>query len=191
MVSLESAWSLYMAVRLHFLHDYDALKYQGRIAWADKLKDRPDKVLIRSALTDLPDKREVVEYCVANYLYENDQFLYGCKDDSDVFYGKWLKYWNASNMYHLAQEISYIEMQMMKHDVCIEEYLMLHIYNDINMNRVSRETLCCIMNAMPHSTIYIKGVGAERLLTRVQKTIPFIQRRLDETKSIVEKAFNL
>lgn len=178
MISIESAWNLYLATRLHYLSGYDAVKYKGKILHSEKRQQRPDKILVRASLTELEEKRDVIEFCVANFLYENDNFLYESQEDASTFYKDWVKYWGSVE-YMLQADLSSIEVSMYKNGHSFEEYIIHDIYNDILMNRVRRETLCVIAHQSPHSIIYMNGFGAERLKERVIRTLPFIKNRLE------------
>lgn len=189
MISLDSAWNLYLATRLHYLKGYDAIKYKGKIRSVDKAQERPDKVLARASLTDLDDKREVIEFCIANFLNENDNFLYGCQEDAAEFYAEWKKYWGSVD-YMLRADISAIEVSMYKSGYSLEEYMIHGIHADVLMNKVRRETLCILAYQIPHSLIYMKGFGAERTRERVERTLPFIQNRLNSIQIDIKEALS-
>lgn len=189
MISLDSAWNLYLATRLHYLKGYDAIKYKGKIRYADKAQERPDKILARASLTGLTDKREVIEFCVANFLNENDNFLYESQDDATEFYSEWKKYW-ASVDYMLRADISAIEISMYKSGYSLEEYMIHGIHADVLMNRIRRETLCIITHQIPHALIYMKGFGAERMRDRVEKTLPFIKNRLESIQIDIKESLS-
>lgn len=176
---IDSVWSLYLATRLHYLHSYDAVKYKGKLKTQHQNIKRPDKVLTRGVLTELANKREVIEFCVANFLNENDNFIYENQDDAMTFYTRWKSYWGSSD-YAISRDVSMIETRMMMHGLFYEEYLQQHALKDLYANSITRESLCVLEHAMPQSMVYLKGFGSEKVAERVKKTIPFIKNRLDD-----------
>lgn len=186
MIGIDSAWTLYLATRLHYLHGYDAIKYRGKINSKKKQMERPDKILVRSSLSSLTDKRDVVEYCCANFLYENDNFLYSSSDDADRFYSRWNKYW-ASAEYFLQADLSYIELSMHRNEKSFQEYCASTLYDDILMNKVQRESVCIIAHQVPSSLALLNGFGSDKFKDRVAKTLPFIKNRVERIKLDIEE----
>lgn len=178
-LSVDSVWNLYLATRLHFLHGYDAVKYKGKLKAQQKAAKRPDKVLARGVLTELESKREVVEFCVANFMYENDAFIYENQDDATAFFNRWKKYW-ASSDYMISRDVSVIETQMITNDWSYEEYMSNRALHDVMTNAISRETLCVLEHRIPKSMIFLNGFGSEKTADRIQKTLPFIEARLSK-----------
>lgn len=189
MIGIDSAWTLYLATRLHYLHGYDAIKYRGKINSAKKQMERPDKILVRSSLSSLDDKRDVVEYCCANFLYENDNFLYTSSDDADRFFARWSKYWSSAE-YFLQADLSFIEMAMFKHQKSFQEYCATTLYDDVLINKVQRESVCIIARAVPSALALMNGFGADKFKERVEKTLPFIQNRIDRIKVDIEETLS-
>lgn len=182
MISTEDTWNLYLATRLHYLHNYDAVKYKGKLLQAQKT--RPDKVLVKTCLTELKDKREIIEFCMANFLYENDNFLYENQDDATNFFFRWKKYWNSVD-YMIQGDLSHIEIQMYKNNCSLEKYITEYSYSDILSNKIHRESLCVILNKM--TIPKMEGFGAKKLKTRVEKTLPLISGRLKKISSEILK----
>ncbi|HET8686965.1 MAG TPA: hypothetical protein VFM18_09920 [Methanosarcina sp.] len=178
-LAIDSVWNLYLATRLHYLHDYDAVKYKGKLKDTQVKQQRPDKVLVKNSLMDLEDKRDVIEYCIANFLYENDNFLYGSCSESDEFYLKWSKYWKSAK-HSFEADISQIELSMHKRSESLEEYFATSLYTDVLKNSLKRETVCILAYYFPSSIALMNGFGADKFKKRVIKTLPFIKRRLDE-----------
>lgn len=185
---IDSVWSLYLATRLHYLHGYDAMKYKGKLKNNQKRQERPDKILVRNSLMDLPDKRDVVEYCVANFLYENDNFLYESNHNADCFYSRWNKYWKGA-LYHLRSDISAIELRMMTKDISLQEYFATCLYDDVLMNKIQRESVCIIAHQIPSCLPLVQGFDVQRFKDRISKTIPFIQRRVSDIDFDIEGYF--
>lgn len=185
MISIDSAWTLYLATRLHYLHGYDAIKYKGKINSKQKQMERPDKILVRSSLSLLDDKRDVVEYCCANFLYENDNFLYSSNDDADTFFARWRKFW-ASAEYFLEADLSYIEIALYKNNKSFQEYCASGLYDDILMNKIQRETVCVLAKKIPSTLALLNGFGSQQFKDRVEKTLPFIQNRIDRITIDIE-----
>ena len=190
MIPIDSAWKLYLATRLHFLKGFDAIKYRGKLNHIEKTLSRPDKVLVRGALTTLDTKRDVVEFCVANFLYENDDFLYSSQDDAMQFFNDWNKYWDSFD-YMIKADISSIELSMHKQKFSFEEYMMNGVYKDVLANKIRRETLCVLSFQIPHALIYMQGFGSERFKERILRTIPFIENRLKSVKISIKNELDV
>lgn len=184
--SLETVWNLYLATRLHYLHGYNAIKYRGKFNNMKRSQARPDKILARGSLLNLDSKRAVVEYCVANFLYENDNFLYDGNDTSDEIYRRWLSFWKSGD-YLLSGDMTKIELLCYKKsNGNFEGYAKDHMYNDLLKNEFSREALCVLETKHPGTVSKMSGFCSEMVIDRILKTMPFIETRLKSLESSVE-----
>lgn len=184
-MDLESSWNLYLATRLHYLYGYDAIKYRGKYQSAKKMQERPDKILARASLTNLESKRQVVEYCIANFLYENDDFLYASSDDADRYYKDWCCYWKNAKR-NIQNDLSLLELRLSQTGLTLDQYFLEKFYQDLLLNKFSREFSCILAKKHPDSFSQIGGFGSERFKDRVMKTIPFIEKRLTELEIDLE-----
>lgn len=184
--NLESVWNLYLATRLHFLHGYDAVKYRGKFNNMKKSQARPDKILARGSLLQLSSKRAVVEYCVANFLYENDNFLYDGNDISDSIYTNWLKFWKSGD-HMLTGDVAKIEMLCFKKSGGnFDDYAKNHMYSDLLKNEFSREALCVIESKHRGTISRMTGFCSEIVIDRITRAMPFIDNRLKSLESSVD-----
>lgn len=187
--NLETVWNLYLATRLHYLHGYDAIKYRGKFNNMKKSQARPDKILARGALLALSTKRAVVEYCVSNFLYENDNFLYDGNDTSDEIYTRWIKFWKSGD-YLLSGDMSKIELLCYKKaDGDFDKYARAYMYQDLLKNEFTRETLCVIESKHPGTVAKMTGFCSEMVVDRILKTMPFIESRLKTLEDSVDQTF--
>lgn len=188
--NLETVWNLYLATRLHYLHGYDAIKYRGKFNNMKRSQDRPDKILARGSLLSLESKRAVVEYCVANFLYENDNFLYDGNDQSDAIYKNWLKFWKSGD-YLLSGDTTRIEILChTKANGDFDHYAKSFMYQDLLKNEFNRETLCVIESKHPGTVSKMTGFCSEGVIDRILKTMPFINSRLKSLEESIDQSFD-
>lgn len=182
-ISLDSAWSMYMAIRVHYMDNgYDVVEAKGRLVNQKSLQNRPDKILLRASLLELKDMRQVVEYCAANFLSENDNFLYDSVDDADGYFSSWKSFWQAPER-NLRNCATQIELSMYKNScLSFDEYVEKQLFKDIYLNKVNRETLCVIGHQNPGLLEKMTGFEKDRLVSRVAKTNRLIEGRLKRMK---------
>lgn len=182
-ISLDSAWSMYMAIRVHYMDNgYDVVEAKGRLVNQKSLQNRPDKVLLRASLLEMKDMRQVVEYCAANFLSENDNFLYDSVDDADGYFSSWKSFWQAPER-NLRNCATQIELSMYKNSCSsFDEYVEKQLFKDIYLNKVNRETLCVIGHQNPGLLEKMTGFEKDRLVSRVAKTNRLIEGRLKRMK---------
>lgn len=168
-----------MAIRVHYMDNgYDVVEAKGRLANQKTLQKRPDKILLRSTLMSLESMRELVEYCAANFLYENDNFLYDGSVDADGFFASWKSFWVAPER-NLRNCATQMELSMYKSgEKTLDGYVHSSILKDVYLNKVSRDTLCVLEFQNPGILDRMTGFEKDRLALRVRKTNRLIEGRL-------------
>lgn len=172
-MSPEVAFRLYMATRLHFLTKYDVFEAGGRFKWQSRVTDRDDLNLIKQIIKKVKTERELIEYCVANFLYGNDNFLYSDAYSQDN-YDHWLKV-KQSISYILERDMSYIELQLMKNDITLTDYLRDKVISDILSRKVEYETLI-ILDRKIKVIDNISGFDADKYKVRMHKSDKFVTK---------------
>jgi hypothetical protein len=184
MIGVNTAWDIYLQIRLHFLYDRDL--FYGNNAkkrLPRNLQERPDKILMRSVITEFTTERQIVEFCLANYLYENDSFLYDDQETAMTFYRKWKKYWDAGT-YNFNNDMSVVEMQQMTNGIdSMRQCIIDSGHKSVLLNKMCRETLCVIAMQDPELFKSMVGFEIDRLKNRVIKTLPFIKSRLSKIQN--------
>jgi hypothetical protein len=81
-------FKIYEPIKLHFTTKYDVLKYNGKSKniTHDRYIQRNDKALFER-ISGKINKSEVGHFCIANFIYDSDDWLY--KDTMFDVYTKW------------------------------------------------------------------------------------------------------
>jgi hypothetical protein len=167
----EKAFQLYMATRLHFLTKYDVFASKGNFAWKEKVSGRNDIGLILPFLKITKTERELIELCVSNFLYGNDNFLYDSSYAEDN-YIHWLKV-KQSISYCLERDLGYIEFQLMKNSIDLDTYLRDRVISDLLSRKVEYESIV-LMDRYHPLIDSIAGFDSDKYKARMKKADKFI-----------------
>ena len=76
------AWKLYMAVKLHFTTTkYNVFNNRGHVKGArDTFYARNDRFIFERLARKFPTEREIIQYFVANFAYDNSEVVYSPAD---------------------------------------------------------------------------------------------------------------
>jgi hypothetical protein len=177
-ITVEKAFQLYMAVRLHFTSDYDVFKHKGRFKMQSKVASRTDLYLVKGLISMAPEGREFVELCACNFLYGNDKFLYGHEYVQENW-AKWRKnkeaitYTLQSDVNHILQRM---EMQEWTHGnsaYTFSDYLKNEAISDLLSGKIQYETLIISERYFP-TLDRIQGFNAETYIRRMKKANKFV-----------------
>jgi hypothetical protein len=168
----EVAFKLYLATRLHFLTKYDVFKSNGKFKGQDKVIDRKDLYLVNQ-ISKNKSERDFIELCVANFLYGNDKFLYEPVYAEDN-YEHWLKV-KQSIGYTLERDLSYIELQLMKRDMSLNDYLRDRVISDLLSRKVEYESII-MLNRKIEVIDKISGFDSDKYKVRMHKSNKFVTK---------------
>lgn len=87
------AYKFYLAVKLHFTNDsYDVFKSKGRVkATYESYLKRNDRGLFESLAYKLKSEKEYIQYIASNFMYGNNNIIYGSYDDGMINYMEYIK----------------------------------------------------------------------------------------------------
>lgn len=169
----EKAFQLYFATRLHFTSTYDVFESGTNFKGKNDVRDRRDFALIYPITKIVDNERDMIEFCVANHLYGNPEFLYD---------GEWAvenyKHWQTikqSLTYSLEKDIGTIEMSLSRAKCSFKEYLSNQVISDLLSHRIEHETLMLIDRRYP-TIDKIEGFDALKYKVRMHKASKFVNR---------------
>ena len=86
------AWKLYMAVKLHFTtQKYNVFNNRGHVKGArDTFYNRNDRFIFERLARKFPTERDLIQYFVANFAYDNSEVVYE-QADGETNLTKWNK----------------------------------------------------------------------------------------------------
>ena len=86
------AWKLYMAVKLHFTtQKYNVFNNRGHVKGArDTFYNRNDRFIFERLARKFPTERDLIQYFVANFAYDNGEVVYE-QADGETNLTKWNK----------------------------------------------------------------------------------------------------
>ena len=172
-MSPEKAFQLYFAVRLHFTSSYNVFVSGTNFNGKYDVSSRKDFGLIIPIMKCINTERELIEFCVANYLYGNSNFLYD-PEWADANYNHWLMV-KQSLTYTLEKDLSTIELYMMAKSCTLEEYLRNQVISDLLSQRVEYESLMLLDRKTPIID-KIHGFDALKYITRMSKASMFVNK---------------
>lgn len=171
-IQMSEAYRIYLAAKLHFTTNYDAVKSKGKVK---NLTPKDNEIsLLKMICRDLKTRRDLVEYCVANHLYGNKNFLYQNKELSDNNYNRWIKIKESLN-YTVQKDLGYLELNCLKKQINFEDYLKYQLISDLYSSRIEYETI--IVLAEHDESLYDKILGYEKesIVNRLKKASKFVQ----------------
>ena len=85
-------WKLYMAVKLHFTtNSYNVFNNRGHVKGArDTFYARNDRFIFEKLARKFPTERDIIQYFVANFAYDNPEVVYD-QVDSETNLNTWNK----------------------------------------------------------------------------------------------------
>lgn len=171
-ISMNEAYRIYFATKLHFTTKYDVIESKGRVKNLSP-KDN-DLSLLKNICRNLKTRRELVEYCVSNHLYGNKNFLYSDCDISDNNYKKWLSVKESLN-YSVQKDLGYLDLCCLKKQYTFEDYLKYQLISDLYSNKIEYETVIVLSEQEPELYNMIGGYESESIVTRLKKASKFVQ----------------
>lgn len=170
-LTVEKAFQLYMAVRLHFTTPYDVFKHKGRFKQQSMVMSRSDVYLVKGLIAMAPEGREFVELCAANFLYGNDNFLYG----SEYVQENWAK-WRRNKesiTYMLQSDVNHIHDRIEFQCWTFSDYLKNDAISDLLSGKIQYESLI-ISERYIQTLDRIQGFNAETFIQRMKKANKFV-----------------
>lgn len=173
-MTFEKAFKLYMAIRLHFTSaDYDVFENGGRFSWQSTVSERNDFNLIGTLIKCVSTERQLIELCVANHLYGYPQFLYEPDTAADN-YKHYVKV-KESLTNTLDKDLSYIELQLMRRKITLDEYLRNQIISDLLSGRVEHESIIMLDRRIPVID-KLDGFDSTKYKVRMHKASKFVNK---------------
>jgi hypothetical protein len=167
----DKAFRLYLATRLHFHTAYDVFLSKGRFTGMNKVMTRNDADLIKAVMSFVDDEREMIEFCAANFLYGNKNFLYDHNNAEDN-YRHWLKVKGTMGSC-LERDLGRIELYMMKHDCSLDDYLQKQVISDLLSRKTEYESLI-LMNRKIPVIDKIRGFESDKYKALMSKANGFV-----------------
>lgn len=168
----EKAFQLYFAVRLHFsTPQYDVFTHGTNFRGKNEVANRKDFKLIYPVMKHVETERELIEFCVANHLYGNSEFLY---DDGWAAenYKRWCK--NKTSINHiLQQDLSMIELQLLRFNCTLDDYMINHVISDLLSSKIEYESLILLDRKVP-CIDKISGFDSSKYKVRMHKASKFV-----------------
>jgi len=169
----EKAFQLYFAIRLHFTTKYDVFVHGTNFKNKSEVSERNDFWLIKSFLKIANSERKLIELCVANHLYGNPEFLYK-QDYAEDNYKHWNKV-KESIDYTLFRDLSYIELQMLRNKISLDQYLSTKVISDILSAKVEYESIILLDRSI-ECIQKIAGFDATKYQVRMYKSSKFVNK---------------
>ncbi len=170
----EKAFRLYLAVRLHFLTNFDVFESKGRFRGQNKVLDRKDVPLITELIKKANNnERELIEICVSNFLYGNDKFLYD-HSSIDENYAHWSTV-KQTISHCLDRDLSYIDLQLMKKQCSLNDYLNTWVISDLFSRKIEYESLIILDRKLPVIDS-IAGFEGDKYKVRMHKANRFVTK---------------
>lgn len=96
---------MYLALKQHFTKDsYDYVKYRGKVSASEKsFEQRRDRYFFKKLATKY-DEREILNYFVANFLYDSKGYIQSFSGD---IYTQW-KIYQESFTYKFKQDVNFL-----------------------------------------------------------------------------------
>lgn len=169
----DKAFQLYFAIKLHFTSKFDVFESGTNFKGKNVVHLRKDFDRIFGIMKQVDTEREMIEFCVANHLYGNPNFLYDNEWAIDNY-----KHWQTvkqSMTYCLEKDLGTIEMFLMKHDCSLDDYLEKQVINDLLSRRVEYESLMLIDRK--YSIIdRVQGFDSLKYKVRMYKASKFVNK---------------
>lgn len=172
-MTAEKAYQLYFALRLHFTTSYDVFVSGTNFKGKNEVKSRKGFGLINGLMRHTKTEREFVELCVANNLYDNQDFIY----DVDSAYENY-KHWSqvkSSLDYTLESNLGQIEISLLSRKMTIDQYMQQHVLNDLLSRRIEYETII-LLNHRIECIDKIQGFDSSKYRVRMHKATKFVNK---------------
>lgn len=169
----EKAFQLYFAIRLHFNSDYDVFERGTNFKGKYEVSKRKDFKLILPIMKEVDSERQLIELCVANNLYGNPDFLYDHNWAVDN-YKHWCKV-KESLEFTLDKDLSYIELQLLKQDMTLDDYMRNHVISDLLSQRIEYESII-MLDRKVDCIDKIQGFDSGKYIARMRKTSKFVNK---------------
>lgn len=169
----EKAFQLYFAIRLHFTSKFDVFEMGTNFKGKNDVRDRKDFGLIYPITKVAETERDMIEYCVANHLYGNPEFLY-----DDEWAVENYKHWQTvkqSLTYSLEKDIGTIETYLWNQKCSLQDYLRNQVISDLLSHRVEYESLMLIDRRYPIIDS-MQGFDALKYKVRMHKASKFVNK---------------
>lgn len=117
-----TAYRLFTAINLHFTNPkYDLLKYNGRIRCPrETYENRRDRKLFERLANRHSSERDLIQFIVANYAYDNRGLVWDLNGDSEEHYITWTKR-KESISEVFREDLSKIFFHAEKNKLCLRQ----------------------------------------------------------------------
>jgi len=181
-----TAFKIYLAVRIAFLHNCAGIIKTGRFPkrWKDKCPTRNDYSLV-DFLIKLSGgkKRTLLRLCVGNFLYGNNNFLYS-EQHTEKMMKDHLDYFNNQDRY-LQNELDVIQLRLYTFG-SLENYLSNNkLLDDVFSKVVHVETLC-LLYLTDNKFLPKGGYMFEDLISRIKTGSEFFELTEDRKNLILK-----
>lgn len=165
----EKAFQIYFALKLHFTSKYDVFERGINFTGKNCVNQRKDFGLIFPIMKHVEREREMIEFCVANHLYGNPNFLY---DEHWALenYKHWLKV-KQSLTYKLEMDLCTIDF----YNGTLKDYLSNQVISDLLSRKIEYESLILLNNKYPVID-YIQGFDCLKYKVRMHKASRFVNK---------------
>jgi hypothetical protein len=169
----EKAFQLYFALKLHFNSTYDVFTSGTNFRGKNEVSLRKDFKLIFPITKIVNTERSLIEFCVANYLYDNSNFLYNAEYANEN-YKHWCKV-KESLDYALEKDLGTINLFLLKKNCSLDDYLEKQVISDILSRSIEYESLI-LLDRRISCLDTIKGFDASKYITRMRKASKFVNK---------------
>lgn len=170
----EKAYKIHMAIMLHFkVPSYDVFERNGRFNWQENVSERADFPLIKPIMKIAKNERSLVQLCAANHLYGYPNYLY---DDSIArdSYEHFIKV-KESLSYYLDQNLSHIELTLIKKRCTLQQYLKSDVLSDLLNGKVEYESMILLDMKIPFIQ-ELTGFESTKYKVRMHKAKRFVNK---------------
>lgn len=170
----EKAFELYFKTRLHFLTSYDVFENSGKVRGLGRLRERKDFPLIVPIAKKVQNERNLIEFCVSNFLYGNDNFLYDENEYAEQNYIHWLKVKESIGR-TLQRDLNYIELQCLTHECSLNTYFEKKAISDLLSRKIEYESIIMLNRHQPVID-YLSGFESDKYKVRMHKANMFVTK---------------
>lgn len=168
----ENYYRIYLAVKLHFtLEKYDYLNTKGNISNIDKLIERSEVNLAKYFLDICDTPRKFLRFSVANFLHQNDRFIYEENDRAESNYRSFEKFSESNHFF--KSDLTLIG-ERVYNSGGVEHYIKNDLINDLYSGSISYETIVLLNQQNPDFTGLMSGYFADKMCLRIRKASTFL-----------------
>ena len=174
-MTVEGAFKLYMATRLHFLGAFDVFETNGKFSWMNKVVDRKDLNLVSYYMKEADTERKIIELTAANMLYGYKDFLYNDPDEGLKNFAHWNMV-KSSLSHILDRDLSYIG-SMIDSGKCksLRDFFQKNFISSVLSMKIEYETIILINRRFPVIDM-IGGFDGGKYKVRLEKADKFVAK---------------